>query len=113
MGYVYDYMFHLLTEYAKLLKFKPAIPQNAKELCLESMVCQSKGLERKYMMDSMVKGIGLDHTNPCTMPTPYGPSSIYSFFQSKSDSLKQVDIWEKNYWEDQNKKHRQLDIQNN
>jgi hypothetical protein len=26
MDYVYDYMFHLLTEYAKLLRFKPTKP---------------------------------------------------------------------------------------
>ena len=104
MDYVYDYMFHLLNEYSKLLNFKPTIPQNANELCLESMVCQAKGLERKYMIDSMVKGIAVDHTNPCKMAPPYGPSSIHSFIQNKSDLFKQVDIWEENYWEKINKK---------
>ncbi|KAF3438609.1 hypothetical protein FNV43_RR21372 [Rhamnella rubrinervis] len=96
MDYVYDYMFHLLNEYAKLLKFKPSVPQNANELCLESMLCQARGLERKFMMDSMVKGPA--DTNPCTMPPPYGPSSIYSVLHNKANSLQQVDLWEKNYW---------------
>ena len=101
MDYVYDYMFHLLNEYAKLLNFKPRVPQNANELCLESMLCQARGLERKYMMDSMVKGPA--DTNPCTMPPPYGPSSIYSLLQKKANSHQQVDMWEKNYWENQSK----------
>lgn len=93
MDYVYDYMFHLLNEYAKLLKFKPTIPQKANELCVESMFCPAKGLERKYMMDSMVKGPA--DTNPCTLPPPFGPSSLYSVLQKRADSLKQVNLWEK------------------
>ncbi|KAF3438608.1 hypothetical protein FNV43_RR21371 [Rhamnella rubrinervis] len=101
MEYVYDYMFHLLNEYAKLLKYKPSVPQNATELCLDSMVCQARGLERKYMMDSMVKGPA--DTKPCTMPPPFVPSSLYSKLQDKADSLNQVDMLEKNYWENQNK----------
>ncbi|KAH7528691.1 hypothetical protein FEM48_Zijuj05G0098900 [Ziziphus jujuba var. spinosa] len=101
MQNVYDYMFHLLNEYAKLLKFKPTIPPNAHKLCLESMVCSAKGLEREYMMDSMMKGPA--DTNPCTMPPPFHPSSLYSFFQEKTDSLKLVDVWERNYWKSQNK----------
>ena len=90
MDYVYDYMFHLLNEYSKLLNFKPTIPQNANELCLESMVCQAKGLERKYMIDSMVKGIAVDHTNPCKMPPPYGPSSE----QEKVNCTSRNECWE-------------------
>ncbi|KAM1157150.1 hypothetical protein FF1_027784 [Malus domestica] len=34
MDYVYDYMFHLLNEYAKLLRFEPRIPKGAAHLCL-------------------------------------------------------------------------------
>ena len=32
MDNVYDYMFHLLNEYSKLLKFKPTMPEKAVEL---------------------------------------------------------------------------------
>ncbi|KAH7528699.1 hypothetical protein FEM48_Zijuj05G0099800 [Ziziphus jujuba var. spinosa] len=101
MDNVYDYMFHLLNEYAKLLKFKPTIPQNATELCLESMFCPAKDLEKKYMRDSMVKYPS--NANPCTMPPPFNPSSLFSILEKKADSLKQVDMWEKIYWENQNK----------
>jgi hypothetical protein len=85
MEYVYDYMFHLLNEYSKLLNFKPTIPQNAFELCLETMYCPANELEKKYMMDTMVKGPA--DTNPCTLPPPFEPSSFYSVFQTKADSL--------------------------
>ncbi|KAK1315057.1 hypothetical protein QJS10_CPA06g00332 [Acorus calamus] len=43
MDYVYDYMFHFLREYAKLLKYKPTKPPKAKEICVESMACAAKG----------------------------------------------------------------------
>ncbi|KAI3680344.1 hypothetical protein L2E82_50447 [Cichorium intybus] len=39
MEHVYDYMFHLLTGYSKLLKYKPTVPENATELCSETMAC--------------------------------------------------------------------------
>ncbi|GFZ15339.1 O-glucosyltransferase rumi-like protein [Actinidia rufa] len=32
MDYVYDYMFHLLSEYAKLMRYKPTVPRKAIEL---------------------------------------------------------------------------------
>ncbi|EXC27339.1 hypothetical protein L484_001075 [Morus notabilis] len=48
MEYVYDYMFHLLNEYAKLLQFKPTIPQNAVEFCSESMAFTAWGLGKEH-----------------------------------------------------------------
>lgn len=101
MDYVYDYMFHLLSEYAKLLQFKPTIPRKAIELCSEAMACQAQGLEKKFMMDSMVKGPAV--TSPCTMPPPYDPPSLFSVLRRQSNSIKQVETWEKSYWENQNK----------
>ncbi|GKA72329.1 lipopolysaccharide-modifying protein [Tanacetum coccineum] len=32
MDNVYDYMFHLLTAYSKLMKYKPTVPENATEI---------------------------------------------------------------------------------
>ena len=55
MKFVYDYMFHLLSEYSKLLKYKPAVPPGAVEVCSETMVCSWKGLQKKYKLQSMVK----------------------------------------------------------
>ncbi|XWS49920.1 hypothetical protein CRYUN_Cryun12cG0044300 [Craigia yunnanensis] len=45
MDYIYDYMYHLLNEYAKLLKFEPRIAEGAVELCSEVMACQQKDLK--------------------------------------------------------------------
>ncbi|KAK1266112.1 hypothetical protein QJS04_geneDACA000445 [Acorus gramineus] len=69
MDYVYDYMFHFLREYAKLLKYKPTKPPKAKEICVESMACAAKGRERDYMMASMVNA-SYD-LGPCDLPPPY------------------------------------------
>lgn len=101
MEYVYDYMFHLLSEYAKLLQFKPTIPPNAVQLCSESMACSAQGLEKKFMEESLVKGPS--ETSPCTMPPPPSPSTLNAFLQRKSNSIKQVELWERNYWENKKK----------
>lgn len=101
MEYVYDYMFHLLNEYAKLLTFKPIKPSKAVELCAETMACPAKGVEKKFYLESMVKGPSL--ASPCTMPPPYDPSSLHAFLKKKANSIKQVESWEKNFWVNQNK----------
>lgn len=101
VNYVYDYMFHLLSHYSKLLKYKPSIPARAVELCSEFMACPAKGLEKKFMMDSTVKGPSLK--TPCTMPPPYDPATLHSILDKKENSIKQVQVWEKLYWDFQNK----------
>ncbi|KAK9144948.1 hypothetical protein Sjap_004851 [Stephania japonica] len=68
MEYVYDYMFHLLNEYAKLLRYKPTKPKDAIELCSEFVACPAAGLKKKYMMDSMVKSSS--ERRPCAMFPP-------------------------------------------
>ncbi|KAG8376501.1 hypothetical protein BUALT_Bualt09G0070000 [Buddleja alternifolia] len=42
MDFVYNYMFHLLSEYSKLLRYKSTIPQNAIELCSEIVLAPKK-----------------------------------------------------------------------
>ncbi|TYH97681.1 hypothetical protein ES332_A12G259500v1 [Gossypium tomentosum] len=104
MDYIYDYMYHLLNEYAKLLKFKPRIPEGAMELCSEVMACQAEGLEglkKKFMMESLVKGPSI--TNPCTLPPPYDTRALAAFLRRKNNSILQVKKWEKGYWESLNK----------
>ena len=63
-------MFHLLNEYAKLLKFKQTIPLGAVELCLETMACPKKGMRKDFMSESMVKAPS--KTTPCNFP-PHDP----------------------------------------
>ncbi|KAF2297800.1 hypothetical protein GH714_003157 [Hevea brasiliensis] len=79
MDYVYDYMFHLLNMYAKLLKFEPRVTQGAVELCSEVMACPADGLERKFMTESLVKSPSV--TGPCTMPPAYEPRVLGAFYR--------------------------------
>ncbi|XVF09873.1 hypothetical protein REPUB_Repub07fG0134500 [Reevesia pubescens] len=99
MDYVYDYMFHLLNEYAKLLRFKPTVPEKAVEFCSETMACPANGLNKEFMIESMVKGPSV--TSPCTMPPPFDPASLYALLSKKENSIKQVEEWEKKFWEKQ------------
>lgn len=99
MDFVYDYIFHLLSEYAKLLRYKPTIPNKAVELCSETMACNAQGLEKKFMMDSLVKGPAM--SNPCSMPPPYDPATLHSVIMRKESRVKQVESWEKEYWNKQ------------
>ncbi|XXG85214.1 hypothetical protein AAC387_Pa11g0337 [Persea americana] len=102
MEYVYDYMFHLLNEYAELLTYKPTKPKKAVEICLESMVCPARGLEKKFMVESMVKAP--KESSPCTLPPPFDPVTLRVWLRRKQNSIRQVEIWEKGAWESQNTK---------
>ncbi|KAE8736434.1 heavy metal-associated isoprenylated plant protein 26-like [Hibiscus syriacus] len=97
IDYVYDYMFHLLNEYGKLMRYKPTVPVKAVEFCSESMACPANGRKKDYMIESMVKGPSV--TSPCTMPPPYDPASIHALLTEKEKSIKQVDEWEKKFYE--------------
>lgn len=102
MDYVYDYMFHLLSAYAKLLNYKPNVPPGAVELCSESMACPEQDpMYKKFMMESVVKGPA--NAAPCEMPPPYGPATLHSVLDRKNTLIKQVQTWEEQFWNSQNK----------
>ncbi|TKY63895.1 O-glucosyltransferase rumi-like [Spatholobus suberectus] len=88
MKFVYDYMFHLLNTYAKLLKFKPTIPAGAVEICSESVVCSQHGVGRGFLVESVVTAPS--DTPPCIMPPPYTPETLQEFIQEKENLTKQV-----------------------
>ncbi|THG10959.1 hypothetical protein TEA_003767 [Camellia sinensis var. sinensis] len=92
MKSVYDYMFHLLYQYGKLLKYKPTVPEGSVEVCLETMACSGTELEKTFKMNSMVSGPS--DTSPCTMPPPYDPTTLQSFLERKANLTKQVERWE-------------------
>jgi hypothetical protein len=94
MDYIYDYMFHLLTEYAKLLRFKPTMPPEAVEVCPESLACQAIGRERKFMEDSMVRSANI--AGPCDLPPPFSPEEFKKLQRKKEKSTEQVEMWERN-----------------
>ncbi|KAK9691023.1 hypothetical protein RND81_09G171200 [Saponaria officinalis] len=99
MDYVYDYMLHLLTEYAKLLKFKPTIPKNAVDLCSETMACNAVDRQKQFMMESLVKSPSDEL--PCIMPSPYDRVGLLRGLRRKDNAEKQVQNWEKSYWNNQ------------
>ncbi|KAJ8748850.1 hypothetical protein K2173_013281 [Erythroxylum novogranatense] len=103
MEYIYDYMFHLLNEYAKLLKFKPTIPRGAVELCSETMACPRDGLHKKFMVESLVMSPG--DTTPCNLPPPYDYPSLRDLFDKSFGSMRQVEKWEDEYWNKKNKSY--------
>ncbi|EPS60059.1 hypothetical protein M569_14742, partial [Genlisea aurea] len=65
MDYVYDYMFHSLNEYAKLLSYEPD-RAGFVEICSESIACNADGLMREFFVDSMVRRPSL--SPPCSIP---------------------------------------------
>ncbi|RVW30652.1 hypothetical protein CK203_101276 [Vitis vinifera] len=101
MDFVYDYMFHLLNEYSKLLKFKPAVPLGAVELCLETMDCSADAVLQKFVMESTVNSP--TDLAPCSMPPHYSPESFRAFLNKKENLTRQVEMWGHAYWENQNK----------
>lgn len=94
MKFVYDYMFHLLSAYAKLLKYKPTVPPEAVEVCSETVICSVKGIQKKYKFQSMVKTPS--NTGPCTIPPPYDPAQLGNLLQRIDNIIKQVEMLEKN-----------------
>ncbi|PQP96205.1 O-glucosyltransferase rumi [Prunus yedoensis var. nudiflora] len=48
MDRVYDYMFHLITEYSKRLDFKPVPPDSALEVCAESLICLADPKQKHF-----------------------------------------------------------------
>ncbi|OMO78737.1 Lipopolysaccharide-modifying protein [Corchorus capsularis] len=95
MENVYDYMFHSLNEYAKLLKYKPKISPNAKLVCAETMACSEEGLFKKFMEQSMVKSPS--HKLPCKLPPQYEPHHIQSLLATNEDITRQVETWGDEY----------------
>lgn len=52
MDRVYDYMFHLISEYAKLQDFKPTLPSTALEVCAESVLCYADEKQTGFLKRS-------------------------------------------------------------
>ncbi|XP_062179646.1 uncharacterized protein LOC133884304 [Phragmites australis] len=67
MDAVYDYMLHLLTEYARLMDFRPAPPPTAQEVCEGSAVCLADGKQRLFLEESAAEP-AVDE--PCVLPPP-------------------------------------------
>ncbi|KAJ4773695.1 O-glucosyltransferase rumi-like protein (DUF821) [Rhynchospora pubera] len=89
MENVYDYMLNLLTEYAKLLRYKPTIPEKATNICIESMACRATGLVKDFMMESMVKSVY--DFEPCSLPPPFDGKELEEIAYRKDQYFKKVE----------------------
>ncbi|KAL7587002.1 hypothetical protein Lser_V15G38294 [Lactuca serriola] len=67
MERVYDYMYHLITEYSKLLDFKPVSPESALEECVESLLCYADETQRGVLERSATFP---SSAPPCKLPPP-------------------------------------------
>ncbi|MBA0656040.1 hypothetical protein Goklo_008440 [Gossypium klotzschianum] len=96
MRNVYDYMFHLLNEYSKLLKYKPTVPSKARRICVESTACKQKGVWKEFLFQSLVKSPS--NKPPCELPPPYEPQAIQASMDKIENIDKQVEKWGNVYW---------------
>ncbi|OIW03303.1 hypothetical protein TanjilG_09950 [Lupinus angustifolius] len=64
MDRIYDYMFHLISEYSKLIDFKPTPPSTALEVCIDSVLCYADDKQRLFLSKSNVVP---SQAPPCTL----------------------------------------------
>nr|TKW20183.1 LOW QUALITY PROTEIN: hypothetical protein SEVIR_4G069200v2 [Setaria viridis] len=83
------YMLHLLTEYAKLLRYKPTVPKKVVEICSESIVCPTRGLHRECMMDSMESHF--TGFSPCTLPPPFTKEEAKEIADREAEVLRNIE----------------------
>lgn len=73
MDAVYDYMLHLLTEYARLMRFRPAEAPPprppAQEVCEASVLCLAGEKQRRFLEASAASPAV---SEPCVMPPDAG-----------------------------------------
>lgn len=83
MDGVYDYMFHLISEYSKLQDFKPVPPPSAQEVCEESLLCLADAKQKEFLSRATASS---SSTPPCRLAKR--PSS--NFFNTWIDQRKKI-----------------------
>lgn len=91
MDRVYDYMFHLITEYSKLQNFKPVPPSSALEVCPKSLLCFADDKQRQFLEKSTAFP---SQAPPCTLQ-PANSNLINGLIQQKKKNIKDVEDMEK------------------
>ncbi|KAA8543732.1 hypothetical protein F0562_022091 [Nyssa sinensis] len=86
MDRIYDYMYHLITEYSKLQDFKPVRPSSAQEVCAESLLCFADDKQRQFLKRSVSYP---SQTPPCTLQ-PSDSNLIKSWIEMKRKIIKDV-----------------------
>ncbi|XVF46743.1 hypothetical protein PTKIN_Ptkin03bG0052800 [Pterospermum kingtungense] len=83
MDRVYDYMFHLISEYAKLQDFKPIPPPSAQEVCEESLLCLAEPKQKEFLRKAAAS---ISPNPPCSLAKR--PSS--NFFNTWIEQKKKI-----------------------
>lgn len=87
MDRVYDYMFHLLSEYSKLLDFKPVPPTSASQVCEESLLCFADQLQSEFLKDATAAPSA---NPPFAMPPPDN-NLMNSWLSQKVQKMNEVE----------------------
>ncbi|KAK6927119.1 Glycosyl transferase CAP10 domain [Dillenia turbinata] len=91
MNRVYDYMYHLILEYSKLLDFEPSPPPSALEVCAESLLCHADSEQRETLERSTAFPSAAP---PCTLPPP-DSGLIDQWIQMKIKTISDLELLEK------------------
>nr|VDD10192.1 unnamed protein product [Brassica rapa] len=99
MKYVYDYMLYVLQGYGKLMRLDVTVPDNATEVCSETMACPitDGGLIRQCMDDSLVTYPSVKAA--CDLPQPYGDDELKRFLKNQESAERHVEKLTNDYWE--------------
>ncbi|EFJ29915.1 hypothetical protein SELMODRAFT_450427, partial [Selaginella moellendorffii] len=84
MDRVYDYMLHLLREYAKLQRFKPRVPEGAQLLCKSAVTCIAEAEQLEFLKRTETSN---SQTSPCSMP-PANDDYIRRFKAQESENFR-------------------------
>ncbi|CAH8306355.1 unnamed protein product [Eruca vesicaria subsp. sativa] len=98
MKYVYDYMLYVLQGYGKLMKLDVTVPENATEVCSETMACPITDgrMIRECMDDSLVMSPSV--MPACVLPQPYGDGELERFLEKQESAEREVEKWTDEYW---------------
>ncbi|MFS7964766.1 putative glycosyl transferase CAP10 domain-containing protein [Helianthus anomalus] len=77
---IYDYMYHLIVEYAELLDFKPVRPVSALEECVESLYCFADQNQAQFLARSAASP---SQTPPCKLPAQAANRKIDKMIEEK------------------------------
>ncbi|KAK0604851.1 hypothetical protein LWI29_020146 [Acer saccharum] len=87
MDRIYDYMFHLISEYSKLLDFKPSPPSSAQEVCSDSLLCLADPKSKKFLERSTTSA---SPTPPCKLQNADG-NLFRNWMQQKKKAINDVE----------------------
>lgn len=102
MDRVYDYMFHLISEYSKLQDFKPVPPSSALEVCVDSLTCFADEKQKRFFERATAFP---SPSPPCTLQ-PANSDFFKSWMQQKQRTITNVREMELKAWREKTIKDR-------